>query len=294
MPQRLIDAELMKKIERLSIASKRVFPGTMKGKRRSPKRGSSVEFADYRDYQLGDDFRFVDWNIYARLDKLLLKTFVEEENLYIHILLDVSASMTFGTPSKLEYGRRIAAALAYAGLVNLDMVAIATFAENLTDQLRPVRGKDQIFPLLSFLENAGSSQNTQLGSCFKRYALTTSHPGVVIIVSDFLVQQDNYEEGLKALVYKNFDVNVIHILSEEELNPALHGELKLQDAETGETKEVTITDRMIERYKRSLELFCQNLDQFCTRNNISYLRISTSLPFEDLILRTLRGEHILI
>jgi uncharacterized protein (DUF58 family) len=158
MPQKLMDAELMKKIERLSIASKKLFPGTMKGKRRSTKRGSSVEFADYRDYQMGDDFRFIDWNIYARLDKLFLKTFVEEENIYIHILLDVSVSMTFGTPSKLEYGKRIAAVLSYIGLVDLDMVAMTTFAENLTGRLRPVRGKDRIFTLLSFLENVPPSE----------------------------------------------------------------------------------------------------------------------------------------
>jgi uncharacterized protein (DUF58 family) len=294
MPQSLIDAELMKKIERLSIASKKLFPGRMKGKRRSTKRGSSVEFADYRDYQAGDDFRFIDWNIYARLDKLFLKTFVEEENIYIHILLDVSVSMTFGAPSKLEYGKRIAAVLGYIGLVDLDMVAMTTFAENLTDQLRPMRGKDQIFTLLSFLENAQLSQETRMDVCFKRYALTMIHPGVAIVISDFLVPRASYEEGLKALVYRNFDVNVIHVISEEELHPTLSGELKLQDAETGDTKEITVTDRMLERYQRRLETFCQDLNQFCTRNNITYLRISTSLPFEDLILRTLRRERVLL
>ncbi len=235
MPQNLIDAELMKKIERLSIASKKLFPGKMKGKRRSPKRGSSVEFADYRDYQPGDDFRFIDWNIYARLDKLLLKTFVEEENIYIHILLDASVSMNFGTPSKLEYGKQIAAVLGYIGLVELDMVAMTAFAENLTDQIRPMRGKDRIFALLDFLESIQPSQKTQMYEALRRYALTATHPGVAMVISDFLVPQADYEEGLKALVYKNFDVNVIHVMSEEELHPTLSGELKLQDAETGET-----------------------------------------------------------
>ncbi len=294
MPQNLMDAELMKKIERLSIASKKLFPGKMKGKRRSPKRGSSVEFADYRDYQPGDDFRFIDWNIYARLDKLLLKTFVEEENIYIHILLDASVSMNFGTPSKLEYGKRIAAALSYIGLVELDTVAMTAFAENLTSQLRPMRGKDRIFTLLSFLESIQPSHKTRMYEALRRYALTATHPGVAVVISDFLVPQADYEEGLKALVYKNFDVNVIHVMSEEELHPTLSGELKLQDAETGETKEVTITDRMLERYQNRLADFCQNLGHFCAKNNITYLRASTDLPFEDLILRTLRREQVLI
>ena len=294
MPQKLMNAELMKKIERLSIASRRLFPGTMKGKRRSTKRGSSVEFADYRDYQLGDDFRFIDWNIYARLGKLLLKTFIEEENIYIHILLDVSVSMTFGTPSKLEYGKRMAAALGYIGLVDLDVVAMTTFAEKLTGQLRPMRGKDQIFTLLSFLENAQPSRETRMDACLKRYALTVTHPGVLIVISDFLVPRTSYEEALKALIYRNFDVNVVHIMSEMELHPTLSGELKLRDAETGDTREITVTDRMLERYQRRLATFCRDLSQFCARSNIAYLQISTSLPFEDLILRTLRRERMLL
>ncbi len=294
MPQKLIDADLMKKIERLSIASKRPFPGMTKGKRRSTKRGSSVEFADYRDYQLGDDFRFIDWNIYARLNKLLLKTFVEEENIYIHILLDNSVSMTFGTPSKLEYGKRLAAALAYIGLVDLDMVAVTTFAENLTGQIRRVRGKDQIFTLLNFLENTQPSQETRMDTSFKKYALTMTHPGVAIIISDFLVPRTGWEEGLKALIYRNFDVNVIHVMSEEELHPTLSGELRLRDAETGEIKEITVTDRMLERYQGRLAAFCGDLNQFCTRNNVTYMRISASQPFEDLILKTLRREQILL
>ncbi len=294
MPQKLIDAELMKKIEKLSIASKRMFPGAMKGKRRSPKRGSSVEFADYRDYQLGDDFRFVDWNIYARLDRLFLKTFVEEENIFIHILLDSSVSMTFGSPSKLEYGKRVAAVLGYIGLVGLDMVTVATFAEDVTGQVRPLRGKDRIFTLLDFLENIQPSQQTRMDASLQRYVLKMAHAGVAIVISDFLVPQAGYEAGLKALMYKNFDVNVIHVMSEEELNPSLSGELRLLDAETGETKEITVTERMLEGYRKRLGRFCDGLNQFCARNNMTYLRVSTSLPFEDLILRVLRRQQVLI
>jgi uncharacterized protein (DUF58 family) len=294
MRRNLIDAELMKKIERLSVASKKLFPGTMKGKRRSPKRGSSVEFADYRDYQLGDDFRFIDWNIYARLNKLFLKTFVEEENIYIHILLDNSVSMDFGEPTKLEYGKRIAAILAYIGLVELDVVALTTFAENLTDQMRPMRGKDNIFTLMDFLENVRVSGETRMDECFKRYAIKVTHPGVAIIISDFLVSRDVYERGMKSLIYRGFDLNIIHVMSEDELNPTLSGELRLRDAETGEIKEVTVTDRMLEKYHERLDVFCRELSHFCTRNNLTYLRVSTSLPFEDLILRTLRRDRVLI
>ena len=174
------------------------------------------------------------------------------------------------------------------------MVAMTAFAENLTDRFRPMRGKDRIFVLLDFLESVQPSQETRMSEALRRYALTVTHPGVAIVISDFLVPQTDYEEGLKALIYRNFDVNVIHVMSEEELHPTLSGELKLQDAETGESKEVTITDRMLERYQNRLTTFCQNLSQFCAKNNITYLRVSTSLPFEELILRTLRREQVLV
>lgn len=290
----LIEPEFMKKLERLRISSRKLFPGTMKGKRRSIKRGSSVEFADYRDYQPGDDFRFIDWNIYSRLDKLFLKTFIEEENIYIHILLDVSASMNFGNPSKLEYGKKIATALGYIGLIDLDTVAVSTFAEEL-NELRRLRGKDRIFILMKFLESIGPSNSKSLmDNCLKRYARKTKQTGVAIIISDFLVPKIVYEEGLKSLIYKNFDVNIIHVLSNEEINPLISGELKLKDSETGEIKEVTITERMINHYKMRLEKFCDDLENFCERNNILYVFADTRTSIDDLILRTLRREKVLL
>jgi uncharacterized protein (DUF58 family) len=295
----LIEPDLMKMLERLSIVSRKLFPGAMKGKRRSIRRGSSVEFADYRDYQPGDDFRFIDWNIYARLNKLFLKTFVEEENIYIHILLDISQSMNFGIPSKLEYGKKIATALGYIGLVDLDMVMMTVFAESLNG-LRPMRGKDQIFKILGFLESTAISTEMEkpasslMDSCLKRYAIRTPYRGVAIIISDFLVPQNVYENALKTLLYKDFDVRVIQILSNEELQPSLSGELKLQDSESGEVKEVTITDRLMAGYQKRLTAFCRNLEEFCTMNNIVYLRASTSQPLENLILMELRKKQVLV
>jgi uncharacterized protein (DUF58 family) len=293
----LIEPDLMKMLEKLSITTKKLFPGAMKGKRRSAKRGSSVEFADYRDYQIGDDFRFIDWNIYARLDKLFLKTFIEEENIYIHILLDVSSSMNFGSPSKLEYAKKIAAALGYIGLVDLDMVVLTAFSESLNG-LRPMRGKDRIFKMLDFLGNIAVSDERNAKSliddCLKKYAIKTSYRGIAIVISDFLVSPNIYENGLKSLLDKNFDVKVIQVLSEDEIDPKLSGELKLQDAETGEIKEVTITDRLLEKYRKRLNNFCANLKDFCTKNNMAYLKASTMIPFEDFILKEIRKEQILI
>ncbi len=290
----LIEPEFMKKLERLRISSRKLFPGTMKGKRRSIKRGSSVEFADYRDYQPGDDFRFIDWNIYSRLDKLFLKTFVEEENINIHILLDVSTSMNFGNPSKLEYGKKIATALGYIGLIDLDTVIISTFAEELNEG-RHLRGKDRIFVLIKFLENIEfSNAKSLMDNCLKRYARKSKQAGVAIVISDFLVPKITYEEGLKALIYKNFDINLIHIMDYEEINPSLSGELMLKDSETGEIKEVTVTDCLLNQYKMRLEKFRYDLENFCERNNILYVFADTRTPLDDLVLRTLRREKVLL
>ena len=291
----LIEPDFMKRLENLRISSKKLFPGAMKGKRRSVKRGNSIEFADYRDYQPGDDFRFIDWNIYSRLDRLFLKTFVEEENIYIHILIDISTSMGFGDLSKLEYAKRIAAALSYIGLVDLDIVAVTAFAERL-NSLRPIRGKGHIFTLIDFLEKIDFPEAGSLSLidyCLKRYSYMTAHPGVAIIISDFLVPQNVYEEGLRSLIYKNFDLNVIHIMAHDEINPAISGELKLKDSETNETKEITITDRMLERYQAKLKSFCENLVSFCAKNNITYIGVNTGFPFEELILKTLRSKQVL-
>ena len=179
------------------------------------------------------------------------------------------------------------------------MVALIVFSENL-NCLRPMRGKDQIFTIFNFLDNTTSAPETKtpasslMDSCLKRYAIKTTHKGVAIVISDFLVPQTVYEGALKALLYKNFDVRVIQVLSNEELQPSLSGELKLQDSESGETKEVTITDRLMAGYQKRLTALCRNLEEFCARNNISYLLVSTSQPYEDLILKELRKEHILI
>ncbi len=291
-----IEPELMKVLEKLSIATEKLFSGAMKGKRRSTKRGSSVEFADYRDYQIGDDFRFIDWNIYARLNKLFLKTFVEEENIYIHILLDVSSSMNFGMPSKLEYAKKIAIALGYIGLVDLDTIVLTTFSETING-LRPLRGKDQIFKIIDFLNRSlvsNGKKRSLIDNCLKKYAIRTPYRGVAIVLSDFLVTNDVYENGLKALLDSGFDVKAIQILSNDEVNPRLTGELRLQDAETDEIKEVTITDRLLEKYKKRLNIFCSNLKVFCTRNNIAYIRVNTDYPFEDFILKELRKQQIIL
>src|SRR6266403_2764211 len=148
----LLDPQFLARLEQLELVSRKIFHGVMKGERRSKRKGQSVEFADYRNYVKGDDLRFLDWNLYARLDRLFIRLFMEEEDLHFYVLIDNSLSMDFGTPSKLRYAKQVAAALGFIGLVNMDRVAIEAFNERLTQRLPAVRGKKSLFRVLDFLQ----------------------------------------------------------------------------------------------------------------------------------------------
>lgn len=287
MARRTFDHEFLKRLDALSIISRKVAVGRAKGERRSPRKGAGVEFQDYRPYVMGDDLRYVDWNIYSRLDKLLLKLFVEEEDLCLHLLVDNSASMAFGHPPKLDYALQVAAALGYIGLTNLERVALGLFSGQLTRVLRPRRGRGQILPILDFLATVEPQGPTDLNGCLANYALRSRVPGVVVVLTD-LLDPGGYADGLKAMLRRRFEVFLLHVLSEEELHPSLRGDLTLLDAEGGTSREVSVDRYALERYQERLRAHFLEAERFCARHRIDYLRTSTAVPFQDLVLRHLR------
>lgn len=282
----LLEPEFLRKLEQLSIVSKKVFSGQLKGDRRSARRGTSVEFADFRNYTLGDDLRYVDWNTFARLEKLFLKLFVEEEDLHVYLLLDGSQSMAYGSPSKFEYARRVAASLGYIGLTNLDRVGATVFAESMRDHQPPVRGRQQVFPYFSFLERAQPGGQTSLAASLKEFALRTRRPGVAILISDFF--DPEWETGLKALLHRRFQVSAIQVLDRSEVRPDLVGDLKLVDCETGEEREITISAGLLKEYQKSVDQFCGGIQDTCRRYGADYIQAITDQPFEEMILNWLR------
>ena len=282
----ILDATFLKKLERLSLASKRPFAGQMKGEKRSIKRGTSIEFADYREYTMGDDLRYVDWNMAARSDKMFLKLFVEEEDLYLALLLDNSKSMDFGSPKKLHYAIRLAAALGYIGLTNYDRVTIQPYAATLGRPLPTQRGKGGVLPFFSYLEKIQAGGTTAFSTSLHRFAATIRNKGVAIVLSDFF--DPNWQDGLKSLLARGFQVAVIHALSEDEIKPTLLGDLRIIDSETGETKEMSVNPQLLARYQQTFDTFCGEIETFCHRYGIDYLRASTAMPFEDLVLKYLR------
>ncbi|MBI4607795.1 MAG: DUF58 domain-containing protein [Candidatus Rokubacteria bacterium] len=284
----LFSSEFLAQLERLTLASKRTFRGRVKGDRKSPRKGISVEFCDYRPYGVGDDLRYVDWNIYGRLDRLYLKLFVDEEDLCLHLLLDASASMDYGEPSKFDYGTRVAAGLGFVGLVNLERVGAGIVRDRIAQGWSPTRGRNQFLPLAEFLTGLRPGGITGLNDGLVSYALRARDPGLVIVISD-LMDPAGYEGGIRALLERRFDVHVIHVLAPVEVDPTFGGDLRLVDAETGEFRELTLDGEALRQYRRRLRQFLDQAEAFCLGNEVSYHRVTTDVPVEEFLLKQLKG-----
>ena len=290
--QTLLDPAFVKKLEALHLVSRRLFAGQIKGEKRSLRRGSSIEFADYREYALGDDLRYVDWKAYGRLEKLFLKLFIEEEDLSIHLLLDTSKSMDFGSPlTKADYARRVAGAIGYVALSEYDRVTLASFSGALGGMLPPVRGKPGIRPFFQFLEHKTPvGGTTDFGPALTEYAGRAKNIGIAVVLSDFF--DDSYLKGLKALLARRFQIVLLHVLDREEVRPTLTGDLRLRDAESGALCEVSLSPRLLTQYEARLKEFCGGLQQTASRYGMDYVRVSTDVPFEDVILKFLRTRGL--
>jgi len=284
----LLSTDFLTQLERLTLLSRRSFRGRVKGERRSPRKGISVEFSDYRQYGVGDDLRYVDWNVYARLDRLYLKLFVDEEDLCLHLLVDGSASMGFGEPAKLDYAARLAGALGFVGLVGLERVGVGVVRDRMAEGFTPARGRNQVLPLLDFLGRLRAGGSTSLNDGLATYALRSREAGLAVLVSD-LMDPGGYERGLKALLERRFDVHVVHVLAADEMNPAFGGDLRLLDSETDELRDLTLDGEALRGYHERLRAFLDRVEQFCRGNEVTYHRVVTDTPVEEFMLRQLKG-----
>lgn len=299
----LIDPRLATRLAQLDLASRKVFAGKLKGERRSKRRGQSVEFADNRHYVRGDDLRFIDWNIYARLDRLFLKLFLEEEDLSLHIVIDASESLDCGDPNKFVFLQRAAAALGYIGLINLNRVALSTVSgvipareesssPVLSPSLRDLRGRRRVHDLASFLISLQPGGASNFPEACKRIALSRTGKGVMIVLSDFFFKE-GYEQGLRYLVGRGYDVVCIQVLSPQEINPGLTGDLRLRDVEDRDIAEVTISAPLLKRYRQNLAAYCDGLRVFCARREITHMTVQSDMSLDTMILDYLRVRGVL-
>lgn len=287
----LLTPELLTQLERMELVSRKIFRGKMKGERRSKRKGQSVEFADFRNYVAGDDLRFIDWNLYARLDRLFLKLFLEEEDLHFYALIDASPSMRFGSPSKFRYATQVAAALGYIGLCRSDRVKIETLGTELRRPGPTLRGRSQLWRLFDHLEKLTPDESVSLTEGVRNFCLRNSGKGILVLLTD-LLDKDGYEPALRQLLARQMDVYVIQVLSEEELNPELHGDLKLTDCEDRSETEVSISRPLLKKYMAALENLVGGAHDFCTRRGMTHLMTSTGRPVEQLIASYLRQRGL--
>ena len=291
-PESLLTSDFMARLDKFDLLSRKMLAGKMKGERRSKRRGQSVEFADFRNYVLGDDLRFIDWNIYGRLDKLFVKLFQEEEDLALYVLIDTSKSTDFGDPHKLMYMKRVAAALGYIGLVNYNRVSITAISDKVTADTGGLRGRRRVSTMLEFIDGLEPTGPSDFGAACKRFALTHRSKGVLVALSDFF-DKSGFENGLRYISGGRYDTFAVQILSPQEIDPPMTGDLKLRDIEDSDTAEVSITRPLIEKYKNNLNAYCLSLKDYVTRRGDSYLFSSTSVPFETLVLNYLRERRLL-
>ena len=284
----LFDEEFLKKLEYLEIISNNMVPGHLHGEHRAKKKtDSGIEFADYRQYVAGEDTKNVDWRTYLRLDKLILRIFEEEADLPIYIFFDSSKSMDYGHPLKFDYARKIAAALCYVGLLNLDRVNLIGYAEGITQEMSSRSGKNQVWHAFRFLESAKADGNTSIEQAFKSFFSVRRRRGLVVLVSDFL-DEIGFERALDLLKHFRQDLFAVHIYSSEELRPDLPDEVLLKDSELGTTELVKVTPGLLDAYANKFEEHCDQLDSYCRKNGWGYVRASTDVPFEDLIVQVFR------
>ena len=289
----LLTPQFLKQLDPFSIRAKHAFRGTFRGERRSLNRGTGMEFADYRAYEPGDDLRHVDWNIYARLDRLFIKLFHTDEDLPFVLLIDNSRSMEFGSPTKLMCAKQIAAALGYIALAHADSVTLYTCAERLSPLLPPTTSKSQFSRLTKALNAIAASGETRLTECLKQLHTYQRRSGMVVVLSDFLDPR-GYADGFKLLSGRGFALTAIHLVSPEEMDPQTHlenrptdGDWLVEDAETGETKAVTINAETLAQYKDQQQTFCDNLQRFCTDQGVDYAQLKSDTSVESFVLQEL-------
>jgi uncharacterized protein (DUF58 family) len=289
----LFDETTLRKLDRLALIASKVRAGVMKGERRSTKRGTSIEFADYRDYTRGDDLRRVDWNVYARLERPFIKLLEEEEDLAVHILLDASRSMDYGADAhhKFQYTQRLVAALGHIALAAGDRLTVTALAPA-ASQFGPARGRGYTLRLLQFLDGLRTGGVTDLDAALKTYALGAKRPGLAFIISD-LFSPSGYRDGLAQLQSRGYEVTVLHLLAPDEVDPPLAGDLRLIDAETGAPQDVTLDGGLRTMYRQRVLVWRAEIEAHCLKRGIHYVPVTTDVAWDELVLYQLRKRGLI-
>lgn len=280
----LTNAAFIRRLESLFLLVRRVLGGSLQADRKSPRKGAGIMFADYAEYHHGDDYRAIDWRVFARNDQLVIKLFELEEDATLYLLIDLSHSMA----AKLASSKKLAAALGYIALNCQDRVAVYGMADELKPLLEASRGRGKVFPLLRSLETAASFGNdTNFSACTKSLQARHRKKGLVVVISDFLFPQ-GYSEGLKRLSGLGHDVHAIQLLAAEDLSCDWKGDVEIECIETGQREKITITASEADAYEQAVSEWNEGLKTECARRGIGFSRATPGDAFEDVIQTILR------
>jgi uncharacterized protein (DUF58 family) len=287
MAESLLSPEFMTQLEYLYVVTKDLFIGQFAAQRLSRKFGVGQEFADYRPYAAGDDYRHIDWATYARREALVVKLFAEEQELPIYIVLDASRSMGCGNPEKLLFAKKVAAALCYIGIANLDPVSIVPFDRQLRSSSRQFQGRGQVRPMIGFLEDVEADGQTDIGTAIREFVNRYTRRGVVVLLSDFF-DREGYEEAIRLLHYHRFDLLAVQVNDRDEVDPKLTADVELIDSENNQQVTVRLTPGLIEQYRDRLRDHYASLERLCRLLGRTHIAAVSDTPFEQLIFDAFR------
>ena len=287
----MFDSAFLKKLEYLSLVSRRVFQGQLLANRRARQLGSGIVFADHRNYNFGDDLRYLDWNLYARFGNQLIRRFEEEKDMNVYFLLDCSKSMSVGNPNKFDYARKVTAALAYIALADLDRICIVAFADKVYQMFPIIRGKQHILNVMRFLNSLETVGNTtDMAVSMNEFVGQKQHTGLAVVISDFF-DPKGFKPGLDVLRYRHYEPHIIQIHDKHEAAPTLLGDSHLHDVETNEMHEVTISESMIRRYKQKFTSFLNEIKRYGVDNSLNCVISTTAIPFDEMIMQMLMRQQ---
>jgi uncharacterized protein (DUF58 family) len=286
----LLEPALLRRLEALALQVRRAVSGQMGGERRSRRRGQSVEFADYRNYTPGDDFRLIDWNAYARLDRFMLRLFVAEEELPLSLFVDLSGSMDWGKPNKADTARQLAGAIAYVALAALDRVRLTVFAEGETSGGAPSRGRRAATTLFSRLQSFPAGGVTNYEKLV--WPIGRQRPGMTVLITDGLGESP-LDPALRALQRAHQEGAVLQLLAPQEVTPDWSGDARLKDAETGLEREFTATPLTQGGYLKLLTQRTDEIERAAHRRGLRFAQLSTSEPIDEMVQITLRRIGLL-
>lgn len=290
----IFDESTLRKLNQITLVATRIRSGAIKGERRSSRRGSSVEFADYRDYTPGDDLRRLDWNIYARLNRPFIKLFEEEEDLAVYILVDGSRSMDWGESEqhKFQYAIKLAAGLGAIALASGDMLSAGILQNGkVTAEYGPTRGQGLLPHFFGFLEDLEPGGETDLNTALNNYSIKPRRPGLIILISDLLTP-GGFETGLRPLLGRGHEAALLHLLSPDELDPPLTGDLHLVDIETKHGRDVSIDGGLRQAYRQHVQDWLHETQSECRQRGIHYLELNTGRSWEQALLLEMRRGGI--